>query len=81
MKSVIKIGHTRIVLDTEDALEFIKFLWSKNLEVLDRSYNKIPDTTSYETVYHIKPMRSEDCHLEYMSPANYLLYTANGDKE
>ena len=81
MKTVLQIGRTRIVLDMEDALEITKLLWSKNLEVLDSDYKKVPDTDRWETVYHIKPMRSEDCHLEYMSPANYLLYTANGDKE
>jgi hypothetical protein len=78
MKVILRIGGTRLVLDTEPAIQILKLLWAQHIQELHQEYKK-DDAGNYGYVYRIAPFEPEKMALEYISPTNYLAYTLNGD--
>lgn len=79
MKVILKIHHTKLVMDLEPALEMLKLLWAQNVQEFSMDYTKDEVSGNYAYVNKIKAMEPNEMSLEYLSPANYLAYTLNGD--
>jgi len=79
MKVILKIHHTKLVMDLEPALEMLKLLWAQNLQEYVHDYTKDEVSGNYGYVYKIKALEPNEMSLEYISPANYVGYCINGD--
>jgi hypothetical protein len=79
MKVILKIHHTKLVMDLEPALEMLKMLWSQNVQEFSMDYTKDEVSGNYAYVNKIKTMEPNEMSLEYISPTNYIGYCLNGD--
>ena len=77
---VLTLHDAKLVVPLDVAVQVASILWSCDLKLLTNDYQK-DATGNYVSVKKIIPARGGKTAIEYLSAADYLLFTSNGESE
>jgi hypothetical protein len=81
---VLTLHDTKLVVPLDIAVQVASILWSCDLKVLKDDCCKDETTGQYRTTKKIVPANKDayrKAAIEYLSAADYLVFTSNGESE